>query len=74
MSGEFIIFCYHVKALRSKHQLSQKQMSRIMGISVKSLSTLEAGMMPPRLRVTVIFRLSEHFHLEPRQLFMPDEL
>lgn len=65
------VFCENVKYLRNKLQLSKKDMARLLGIGVKSLAKLEAGIIPPRLSATVVWNLSCSLGLRPHQLFSP---
>lgn len=63
-------FCKNVKLLRETHGLSQKEMAKICGIGVQSLSTLESGICPPRISCSILFRLSKHFHIPISTLFL----
>lgn len=71
MKTESEIFCANIKELRKKKGLSQKQMAKIMGISTITLSWLEKGHIPKDIEVEVIFNLSEFYHCESKDLFLP---
>ncbi len=55
------IFCNNVRMLRMEHHLTKKEMARIMGIGVQSLSKIENGILPPRMSGNVLFRLHRYF-------------
>ena len=63
-------FCMNVKMLRGKHMITKKDMSIIMGISVKTLDKIEKGILPPSLSCDVIFRISKVFKISPSALFV----
>ena len=64
-----IIFCQNIKALREKNGISKKEMAKILEVGVKSLSEIEQNILPPRLKVDIISKLSKHFKISPRELF-----
>ena len=70
-SNQSIIFCRNMKALRRGHGYSKKKMAEVCGVSVATITKVEAEILPPRLRVTIVFRVSDHFALQPRQLLLP---
>lgn len=65
---EFEYFCENVKFLRQRASLSQKEMARIMKVSVKTLSRIEHGELPLRLGVEVAMRLCSRFCVSADQL------
>lgn len=65
------IFCNNIRVLRRQHKLKKEEMARILHISVSSLSKLEAGRIPPRLSVEVIFFIYQYFHIRPADMFVP---
>lgn len=69
MKTETDIFMENVVHLRRAHGLSRRNMAEILGIGVKSLHKIERGVMPPRLRVDVLFRIQTYFNLSPAALF-----
>ena len=69
MHDEEKILGYNVSFLRKKHRLSKKALAKRIGIGVKSLSTLERGVIPPRMSINAVFRLCKVFHVLPRALF-----
>ena len=62
-------FCENVKYLRAKYKLTKKEMSNILGISVRSLNLIEQEIIPPRLRCDIIFNLYDKFGITPSTLF-----
>ena len=59
------ILCQNILLLRKIHGLTKKRMSHILGISVCSLNKIELGKLPPRLSVSVVFRIYEYFGFSP---------
>ena len=68
--NQMIVFCQNVKVLREKNGLSQREMAKIMAISVNSLKKIEEEIMPPRMSVKIIFKLSRYFYIKPCELFI----
>lgn len=60
----FAAFCALVRDLRKQHELSQKKMAELLGISVGSLRKLERGEMP-RISVKIFFRIHKEFGISP---------
>ena len=48
-------FCRNVHYLRKKNGLTQKETAKLLHIGVESLRKIEAGELPPRLGVEVLF-------------------
>ena len=68
-----LALCGNLRQLRTMHGLSEKEMARIIGISVKSLALLENNRIPPRLGCDFLFRASRHFKIKASELFLPME-
>ena len=62
------LFIENVKWLRYKHSLSEKEMSKILGVSVLTLRRIENGEFPERLSITVIFRIQKYFKVEAKRV------
>lgn len=67
-------FCRNILSLRKLHNLSQKQMAEKLHIGVESLKKIEAGQVPPRLRIDVLFYIQKHFGYTPAQIVSIDVL
>lgn len=67
------IFSENICLLRKVHLLLQKEMAKIMGVSVYCLRKAEQGVFANSLGVDAIINLSQHFHLPPDKLFTPRE-
>ncbi len=63
------IFCENIKNLRETNNLSEKEMAKILGISIERLQSIEKGILPPKLTVRILFRIQEHFHIKPQDMF-----
>ena len=69
MKCEFQYFCKNVKRLRDEHNLSKKQMAKIMGVGTKTLTSIENGVIPPRASADIIFKLCDYFCINAQELF-----
>ncbi|MBQ7010141.1 MAG: helix-turn-helix transcriptional regulator [Clostridia bacterium] len=69
MENEIKTFCNNVKKLREIHKISKQQMAKILGISVRTLTSIENGIIPPRASVDIIFNLCSYFPITPNELF-----
>ena len=54
-------FSHNIRFLRQQHNLSQKDMARILGMGVGMLRRIEHGEMPRRCHAGHLLALSEHF-------------
>lgn len=63
-------FCENIKELRKVNGLSQKEMAQKLDISVKSLSMLEKGTIPPRLSMSIVIKIHKSFGVKPAQMFV----
>lgn len=64
-------FCGNIVALRKKYHLTQAEMAEVLGISVKSLRSLEKGKIPPRLNCSILFNIYKSFDIFPSDMFSP---
>ena len=55
--------------LRRQHNLTQKQMAQILGISITTWRKMEQGIMPPRLSSLVVYRAADAFGIPTSTLF-----
>ena len=67
-------FCKNVLYLRQKNNLTQTQMAQIMEVGIGTVRLLEHGILPPRLRADVLYRLRDHFRVCIAALFYPQKL
>ena len=68
---EWQIFGANLRCLRKEHALSQRQMADSLEISVYSLRKIDRGILPPRVKVSVVLLFCKQFHLKPTQAFSP---
>jgi len=66
---ELDVFCRNVKTLRERHGLSKKEMAKILGVGVESLTKIEQGIIPRRASVSIVIKLAQHCNIEPHKLF-----
>ena len=64
-------FCKNILALRKRLHLTQAEMAKFLGISVKSLRSLEKGKIPPRLNCNILFSIYNVFNIFPSDMFLP---
>ena len=62
------IFIHNVSSIRKKYGLTQKEMAKIMHISISSLSRLEKGMIPKKMMLEAVFCLSDYFNIPCHRL------
>ncbi len=62
-------FCKNIKKLRASHHLTKTEMSERLGISVKTLNTIESGEIPKRLSLKVVYAAMDAFGVNPADLF-----
>ena len=48
-------------------------MSQALGISIYYVKQIEKGILPPRLKIDVIFRIKESFNISYKSLFIERE-
>ncbi|MGI6013554.1 MAG: helix-turn-helix domain-containing protein [Oscillospiraceae bacterium] len=53
--NELTVFCENVRLLRKKYGYSKERMAKICGVNKQTLTKIEQMIMPPRLRINVIF-------------------
>ena len=66
---EISAFCENVKKLRSKNELTQDEMAKMLGISLEELSELEGGIIPKKLDVSLLFKIYDVFGIYPKEMF-----
>ena len=59
----------NIVQLRKDYRLSKKQMTKIMGIGIKSFNKIENGEIPPKMKADVLFNIEEYFGITPVKLF-----
>lgn len=64
--------CSNVRYLRAKNHLSQQTLAKLLGISVKSLRSMEAGVLPSRIRCHTLCRIADVFDVSADALLYED--
>ena len=59
------LFCANMLQLRQRLGLSKKEMAACLKISLYSLNRLEAGEIPPRVTVELLWELWDRFGVSP---------
>lgn len=57
------IFTFNVAWIRKENNISKKRMAEILGISIYTLNKIENGILPPKLKVDVIFNIKNYFNV-----------
>ena len=70
---ELEVFCKNVYFLRKKNGLTQREMAKLLNISVYSLGRIEKGIVPENLGCEMLFHLTVKFHVKMKELFEPLE-
>lgn len=65
-------FCWNIRFLRHEIRLSKKEMAKKLKIGVKTLTKIEAGIVPPRLSSKIIETIHREFKVIPSALFSPN--
>ena len=65
---ELQAFCKNISILRKNYKLSQKELSKILHISTRSVRLLERGIVPPKLDCAVLISIQTHFHIRPSEM------
>lgn len=68
-SKEVRNLCDNIKFLRRVTKLSKEKMSKLLGISARSLTAIEKGTLPPRLGCEFLVEVYRKFGIEPIELF-----
>ena len=61
-------FVHNVAVLRRRHRLSKRAMAKILHISPRTLNLMEAGQVPPGLKVDTIYHLAAFVHISVPEL------
>jgi len=65
---ERLVFCENMRRLRNSKRLSKAQMAKELSIDVRTLNKLEAGIFPPRLTCSILFRILQKFDILPQDM------
>ena len=72
MSENVNYFSKNVHYLRQVHNLTQKEMAKIMGISVGCLRKIEKGTIPPRASCSMLIYVCNYFDLSADEIVRED--
>jgi len=62
---DFQNICANIRYLRLSHGLSRTAMARKLGITIQTLDQLEAGIMPRRCTVRLLYNIQKNFAVSP---------
>lgn len=60
------IFCENVKYLRAKYNLSRTAMAKKMGVCMKTLKSLENGVIPNNMNCRVLMNIYDSLGIHPK--------
>ena len=63
-------FCDNIAILRKRNNLSYSKMAKILHTSVKSLKSIENGVVPKRVSVDIVIYASKFFKCKAANLFL----
>lgn len=66
---ELKIFCANFKQIREILILSKQQMSKLLNVSVATVTGLENGLIPRRVGVNLLLAIYENFEIAPAEMF-----
>lgn len=66
-----LAFCQNVRYLRKYHGLSRTAMARRIHISLRTLDSIESGVLPSKMDCQVLLHIQQEFHIPISQLFVP---
>ncbi|MBR2473751.1 MAG: helix-turn-helix domain-containing protein [Clostridia bacterium] len=69
--SEIEIFGENIKNLRINKGLSKKDMSKLLGIGVKKLETLEKGELTKILTIEIVYHIKRNFDYMPSEMLTP---
>ena len=52
---------HNILYLRKRHNITKKEMAKILGIGIKTLNKIEQGILPPKTSVEILFKIHNHF-------------
>ncbi len=62
------ILCENIKLLRAKNNLSKKEMAQKLGISIKSITKIESGMLPRSINAITLYKIHKVFNISIEDL------
>ena len=68
------MFCENISAIRKKLRLSKKEMAKILGIGIGSLSKIENGVIPPKMSCKVLFKINKNFNIKYVDIFKENSI
>ncbi len=71
MQKDIKIFCDNLKDLRIRESLSLAEMAKRLNISVKALTQMEDGTLPPHISMTILFTIENQFGIAPMDMLTP---
>ena len=63
-----LIFCENIKFLRTKNNLTKKEMACKLGIGVQSITKIESGTLPRSVNAITLYRIHKAFDISIESL------
>ena len=64
------IVCHNIRVLRRKHGLSRTAMARRIHVTLKTLDSMEAGVIPDRIGILFLYHVMQAFGISPQNMLM----
>ena len=62
--------CHNIRFLRRKYGLSRTAMARRIHVTIKTLDSMEAGVIPDRIGIYFLYYVQQAFDIAPQDLMM----
>lgn len=66
--NEYQNVCNNIRFLRKKYDLSRTVMAKKLHITIKNLDSMESGIFPQRIRISLLFHVEKSFGISPKEM------
>ena len=63
VENNLLLLCENIKLLRAKNNLSKKEMAQKSGISIKSITKIESGVLPRSVNAITLYKIHKVFNI-----------
>ena len=63
VENNLLLLCENIKLLRAKNNLSKKEMAQKLGISIKSITKIESGVLPRSVNAITLYKIHKVFNI-----------
>lgn len=72
MNKQLDIFCYNIRFLKNKYDLTQQQLAEIGKVDIRQVAKILKRQAPEKVKLEFLINVAEYFKLEVNQLFLLD--